>query len=82
MAEEKETIKKEEQKIDTPKKSAPKKQAAPKPLVHVNEFIDAISMIKNLTNIQKAGFRAYMANDQYKEKMDDFTEPLNKYLGK
>lgn len=60
----------------------PKKEHKPKPLVHVSEFIAAITPIYNLTSLQRAGFNAYMGNDQYKEDLNDFVPFLDKYLGK
>ena len=76
MSKEKEL--KEENKQEPEKKVTP----APKPLVHVGEFIDSITPMYNLNTIQQAGFRASMAHDQYKEALDDFVPYLDKYLGK
>ena len=78
---------------DITKKELPEKQEVPevlevkkpivkKPLVHVSQFISDNVERLHLTNMQQAGFRAYMEKEQYKENSFDFIEPLNKYLGK
>lgn len=63
------------------KKEEPKKQPI-KPLIHVSDFIEQIAQTGELSNIQKAGFKAYMHNKQYQPTYDDFIPYLEKYTGK
>lgn len=70
---------------DSVQKESPevaKKQVVKKPLVHVSQFIADNTEKLKLSNMQRAGFRAYMENEQYKENSFDFIDSLNKYLGK
>lgn len=51
-------------------------------LVHIDTFLNTAKDLYNLSTLQIAGFKAYMAGQLYQPSDKDFLPYLNKYLGK
>lgn len=79
-----EELPKEEVK-EEPKKQSPKKENKPKKaskMVHIDDFIEAIRPVENLSIGKAAGFRAYMLGNHYLPSLEDFIPHLETYVGK
>lgn len=79
MADEKETV------AETTEATKAKKKVKPvvnKPMVHIDQFIAAITPIYGLSRLQTAGFKAYMTGSHYQKETNDFLPYLDTYLGK
>lgn len=52
----------------------------PKPLVHIDQFMNTAKQLYNLNNMQIAGFKVYMQGRHYQYDQEVFLQELKKYL--
>ena len=79
MADEKETV------AETTEATKAKKKAKPvvnKPMVHIVQFIAAITPIYGFSSLQTAGSKPSMPGSHYQKETNDFLPYLDTYLGK
>lgn len=50
--------------------------------VHIDTFLETAKVVYEMTDIQVAGFKAYMGDTPYLHSDAEFIEPLKTYLGK
>lgn len=82
--EEKETkVEPKEETKKVTKKAQPKKKKKkqPKQMVHVDDFVETAKELLDLSEVQAAGFKAYMNGRAFQPDHDVFGKYLEEYLG-